>query len=174
SFSLSRRTQTAVRAVWPAQGSDDGSSIATARVSPILNSSSRPTSRQTRGTGLISGLSRYETIGTATTAPASPLSASETRLRKRRPSTCSATGELAEPAGQRPDEQQRAGQAEDQAGQDAERQQRDAAGADERPDRRVPAWPGLMLHLASPDQRPEVDDAEDDHPDRVDEVPVGR
>lgn len=63
--------------------------MATLTVLPTVYVSTAPTCRQTLRGGLMNGLNKYARTGTLTTAPASPLSATLIRLRKRRRLTTS-------------------------------------------------------------------------------------
>src|SRR5579884_759274 len=68
---LFRRTQTAVLAVSPAQGSGDGSWKDTSTVWPAAYFAAGPSEIHSFAVGRISGLNKYPRIGTPTTAPAS-------------------------------------------------------------------------------------------------------
>src|SRR6185437_16978344 len=83
SLSPVRRSQAALLAVMPAQGSGDASIRLTLVVSPTLKSASLPTARQAMGTFWKSGPRVNPTIGTPRAAHPAP-SPTLTRARKRR------------------------------------------------------------------------------------------
>jgi hypothetical protein len=73
-----RRSQAAVFAVIPAQGSGDASRNSTEEVSPTLKSPTEPTVRQTSGSLRYNGAKMNPIIGSVTIAAPTPASAKET------------------------------------------------------------------------------------------------
>src|SRR6202030_964265 len=82
--SVTRRSQTPLFAVTPAQGSDEGSVTVTATVFPIWKSSGLPIVTHSRGTFRKNGATINPTTGTATIAVQSPTRPMESFSRKRR------------------------------------------------------------------------------------------
>src|SRR6476469_10112057 len=82
--SVTRRSQTPLFAVTPAQGSDEGSVTVTATVFPTWNSSDLPIVTHSRGTFRKNGATINPTIGTPTIAVQSPTRPMESFSRKRR------------------------------------------------------------------------------------------
>src|ERR1700719_3529387 len=88
--SVTRRSQTPLFAVTPAQGSDEGSVTVTATVFPIGKSSGLPSVTHSRGTFRKNGATINPTNGTPTIAVQSPTRPMESLSRKRRLLICSA------------------------------------------------------------------------------------
>jgi hypothetical protein len=82
--SLTRRSQTPLFAVTPAQGSDEGSVTVTATVLPIWKSSGLPSVTHFSGTFRKSGATMKPTNGTPTMAVQRPTSAIESFSKNRR------------------------------------------------------------------------------------------
>src|SRR5882724_528569 len=82
--SLTRRSQTPLFAVTPAQGSDEGSITVTATVLPIWKSSGLPSVTHFSGTFRKSGAMMNPTNGTPTIAVQRPTSAMESFSKNRR------------------------------------------------------------------------------------------
>jgi hypothetical protein len=82
--SLTRRSQTPLFAVTPAQGSDDGSVTVTATVLPISKSSGLPIVTHFCGTFRKNGATMNPTKGTPTIALQRPINAIESFSKKRR------------------------------------------------------------------------------------------
>src|SRR5215471_19267670 len=80
--SLTRRSQTPLFAVTPAQGSDDGSVTVTATVLPISKSSGLPIVTHFSGTFLKNGATMNPIKGTPTIALQRPINASESFSKK--------------------------------------------------------------------------------------------
>src|SRR6266567_4848810 len=81
---LTRRSQTPLFAVTPAQGSDEGSVTVTATVLPILKSSGLPIVTHFSGTFRKNGATMNPTNGTPTIAVQRPTSAMESFSKNRR------------------------------------------------------------------------------------------
>src|ERR1043165_758174 len=81
---LTRRSQTPLFAVTPAQGSDEGSVTVTATVFPIWKSSGLPSVTHFSGTFRKKGATMNPTNGSPTIAPQSPISTMDSFSKNRR------------------------------------------------------------------------------------------